>query len=86
MKNFYECHNFSGHVIDVYIITLLIKTTSHEDVNEFKVWVVEFKWFCLIEKVQKLYYKSFYIQFFGVKNKKKAKLAVDTAQIRKKEK
>lgn len=39
MKNFHICNTFFKHIIDVYIVVLLIETTGHKSIDKFKSWV-----------------------------------------------
>lgn len=36
MKNFHICNTYFRHVINAYIVALLIKTTSHKNIDKFK--------------------------------------------------
>lgn len=77
MKNFHAYNIFFRHVVDAYIIILLIEITNHKGIDEFKAWVAQSDWPCFIEKIQKLYLKPFYIQSFWAKNKQEGKLVID---------
>ena len=55
IKNFHVCNTFFRHVINAYIVALLMKTTGHKDIDKFKAWVARSDWLCLIEKVQEQY-------------------------------
>lgn len=54
-------------------------------IDEFKAWVARSDWPHLIEKVQELYRRPFYIQSLWAKGIQEDKLAVDTALMGRKE-
>lgn len=41
MKNLYICNNFFKHVIDAYVIILIMKTVNGKDINKFWSWIAQ---------------------------------------------
>lgn len=82
MKNFHICNTFFKHIVDAYIVILLIKINRHKSIDEFKAQVAQFDWPHYIKKVQELYLRPFYIKLLLAKGLRENQLSINTALIK----
>lgn len=73
MKNFHTCNIFFKHLINAYMIALVIEENGQKSIDKFQAWIAQSDWPSAIKRIQKQYLRHYYIQRVRANTKKNTK-------------
>ncbi len=76
MKNFHACDTFFKHLVDAYVIALLMEESGQNSIDEFQAWIAQSDWPNAIKQAQEQYLRPFYIQSVRTNARKKTEYEV----------
>ena len=85
MKNFHTCDTFFKHVIDAYVVALIMEKVDCKNIDKFWLWIARSNWPSSIKRTQEQYLQPFYIQRIRAEATRESEIAITSTLIERKE-